>query len=497
MASKLTNFIPNGKKEYSSSLLDFPAVITLRLSKILTKQISAFHLSMVNAFFSQNILIFLFILFSPIAPVSGIEITEFGSSNFNTGVISQRNFSIGILYPSNLLLLMLFISILITLAKHKKKLKIYSHEMLLAGFLIVSQLSVLWSINLSSSFVWFLKLILDLMVYFVFSRVKLEKESFKLILLAFFLNTMYEVLLSFLQFINGGLIGIPILESISRIDIERIYYYAFGSSVFRVVGTLSHPNMLSGYLTLLIPFLFAFIVMKPYKLNLIYPIIIPLVAATILMSFSRWGIITFLFSITISTVLFRRINNKLFARIGKELKFAFFFSIVTVLLFALNPFIFNRFFYFESNDASLATRVNLLNQASFVLQQNPLGIGGGASAAYLANFDVTSSQISNRYLPTVHEFYFLMATEVGIIGLILFLFFIISIIRGFYHNFKTLNFEQKIIGLAIVTSILVFLINGLWEPRPLGDRIGLFLFLIMGLLVNIPHQKKLPVSETS
>ncbi|HVT01090.1 MAG TPA: O-antigen ligase family protein [Patescibacteria group bacterium] len=386
---------------------------------------------------------------------------------------------------------------MLNFAKNRNKFKIYSNELLLAAFLIISQLSVLWSINPSSSFVWLLKIILDLTVYFVFSRINFKKKTLDLILLAFILNTLYEIVLAFMQFINGGLLGIPIIESISRIDIERIYYYTFGSSIFRVVGTLSHPNMLSGYLTLLIPFVFALIIMRPYKAKIIYLIITPMITATILMTFSRWGLITFIFSVFISLLLFRKISKEILSKVTDDLKIGLLFSVSVILFLILNPFIFSRFFYFSTDDASLATRVSLLSQAKFVLQQNPLGIGGGASAAYLANFDVTSTQISTRYLPTVHEFYFLVATEIGIVGLFLFLLFIVSIIKGFYVNFEKIKMNQKVMGVAIICSILIFLFNGLWEPKPLGDRIGLFLFLIMGLLVNITHQKKLPISKTS
>src|SRR3972149_5922100 len=143
-----------------------------------------------------NISVFLFIIFLPIAPASQVEIAQFSSQNFNTNVLSQSNFGIVLLSPANFLLIALLLIIINQFRKSGERLKVYPHEIVLPLFLVLAEISLINSIDSKSSLIWFLKLIFAILIYFVFSRIKLSNKILKTILYAFIFTIFFETILA-------------------------------------------------------------------------------------------------------------------------------------------------------------------------------------------------------------------------------------------------------------------------------------------------------------
>lgn len=440
----------------------------------------------------KSILIFLFILSLTIAPESQLQLSTLNSANFDTSPLNQRQFGIVIFSLSNIILLFLIAIFIHEYHRRRTNSILHTFEIVLLIFLILAQISVITSVNTNASFVWFLKLMFCVTIYFIFSRITLTKKQLHLIIYVFAITILLEGLLAGMQFIRGDLIGLHVIESLGKIDVPRISTFINGNRYLRVVGTFSHPNLLSAYIGILLPLNMLLLFNKNRSIKILGFLTIIVAMTTLFLTLSRWEIIVGIFALILTFFLYKKLlglsvkqivnkmkENKIFLRIiGLSI------AIIVVLLFT-NPFIARRFFQFSLDDQSLVTRLDLLSQALYAIHIHPFGIGGGVFPIYLANNDATGTFVSQRFLAPVHNFYLLMTAETGILDISVFFFFVFMLTKFFVTSLPKLTIDNKLIAAGLFASLIIFLFDGLWEPRSFSNRVGFVLFLQLGLLVNI------------
>lgn len=455
----------------------------------LSKQI--FILKRITSFPWKSIFIFLFIISLPIAMGSQIQLSSLSSARID---LSQRTFGITFLSPSTILLFPLFF-LFITQYKNIKSFKLYPFEIFLFIFLIIAEISAIFGINIQVSAIWLLKLIYGLTIYLIFSRLSLNQKQVKIIIYAFVTVIFIETLLSSMQYVKGGLLGLPI-ESVRRYESanQDVSDPIQGNFFFRAIGTFSHPNILTNYLALLIPVITVLLLNRSvYKTNYIFDIAFISCLITSFLSFSRWGTATVIFAIVLTVFIIKRyekIKSFSYFSLNKISKIAILiFTLVIIGIFS-NQNVQNRFLNFSLNDGSLTVRIQLIIQALSTIKDNALlGVGGGNFVTYFANYDFTKNQVSQKFLAGVHNFYLLLASETGIIGLTAFLFAMITVARVFFQKIKYLNYENKILAIGLFSSFVTYFFNGLWVMRTFEDRVGFLFWLILGLLVNLLSRK--------
>lgn len=433
----------------------------------------------------KSIIIFLFIFSITLPPYSNIQLTNLPSETVDpASVLNDKQFGLPILSPMNIFLLILFFIFLKDLSHRKNGLKFHSFELLLAGFFLMAELSVITSYNMDSSFVWLLKILFGFAVYFIFSRLTLTKKDFQSVLYAFLTIVFINALVALLQFARGGLINIP-FENI-RIFIPSQGLYFQGTDYFRVVGLLSHPNKLSIYLAMLIPIMIVLWFHANKKVRILSKVAFLSCVLIPFLALSRWGLAITVFATLTTFIFFNKLLNIPFHKIAGITKIIAVTGLAISVIILSNRIIAIRFSQFSPEDESLSVRLELFSQSLYIIKNYPLlGIGGGNFSTFLINYDVTQSNVSRRFPAPVHSFYLLLINELGIPAFFILAGSLVVFARFFFRKFSSLVKREKIIALALFISLAVFFFNNIWSLNSFDSRGGFLFFLILGLLVNI------------
>ncbi len=439
----------------------------------------------------KSVIIFLFIVTTIIFPGYG---TEDSGTSFLSGSPSG---SIGnhIGFISNLAISLLSFGMIMAVfvsdvSKNNSVLKFSRFDILFLLFITALSASSFFSIYPSISFIWLLKVYRGVLVYFIFSRITLNQKYLRIICFAFLVVVLFESVLVLIQYLHQGLLGIPI-ETASNASTSQVLYALFnGTTFFRPPGTTEGANGLAFILAFSLPFTLIFIFDKKIFTKCLGIFALSLSGTALITTLSRWGIITFFFSLGIFIFLIytsslQRFKSRLLIRI------AFIFIFFALTFFLIQPYLLSRFFDVSVNDGSLAVRVQLIIQAIYVFTHNPLlGIGGDTFPNYLVNYDFTPLKISQAFPAPVHNFYLLILSETGIISFFLFITLSIYVAISFVKNktkiYSTNNYFMSLVVIAVFSAFLTFLFNGSWEILGLGKHLTTVLFfLVLGLYFNI------------
>ncbi|HVF69101.1 MAG TPA: O-antigen ligase family protein [Xanthomonadales bacterium] len=344
-----------------------------------------------------------------------------------------------------------------------------------------------------------LKLLEMAFVAYYSAKFVVDKNVFGKVALLLGVGAIFESLLAIAQFLNKGSIG-----GLMYFFGERAFDSGTpgianaslnGELILRPYGTLPHPNVLAGYLlVVMILVLFTLHHQMPRKearsksqeswfarnvfsflsLNSYFLIQIPaLVLGTValFLSMSRIAILLWvtilLFVIPAKAGLHgSRIKSGMTARISA------FLCITMLAVFLLSP-IGSRFIGIKPSDEAVVQREILNEKAIEMIGQNPLlGVGLGNFLPSLSEIQKPLS--TSTYLQPVHNIFLLVAAEAGLIGLGFFLWFL-------WKTYKMANGKwQMANGLLICFSTILIL--GLFDHYWLTLQQGQLLFaFIIGL----------------
>jgi len=341
-------------------------------------------------------------------------------------------------------------------------------------FLIfVMTIGIIASKNQAAGFYGLLKLLEFTLLGICVSRIAKEL-NFKTVLKMLSAGIIFESVLAILQFINKG-------------SLNGVFYYfgerAFNSQtpgianavlngelVLRPYGTLPHPNVLAGYLLISMTLLlFNLGFMKKISEKIFSIASISVGTISLFLSMGRVPIVIWLGIFGFWLV----INfNKIFSRKNFRNYFtAGVIFIAIVLLFFIVRF---RFIGFSLSDESVVLRESLAGSATRMIVKNPvLGVGLNN---FLPNLPYFEKQMNPFfYLQPVHNIYLLIASEVGIVGLVYFVWFI-------YETYVGMLKSDLIIKRSLFISLSSVLLIGFFDHYFLTLQQGQILFsIILGL----------------
>ncbi len=262
-----------------------------------------------------------------------------------------------------------------------------------------------------------------------------KEENVQKVLLLFSIGVLLESFLALAQYIHQGS-----LNGIFYFFGERNFTSQTpgianatinGSLVLRPYGTFPHPNVLAGYLVIamtIIIFNFhpakggtIFNKISNFK-NLIFLISLLVGTIALLLTMSRIAII--LWIIIFFLWIFRNFNIKNSFQIS-NFKFQILMMVVVFSIFFLSPLHF-RFSDLRLTDESVVAREQLLKTAIGMIQTHPVfGVGIHNFLQNVPQFQKLNTQVSLfGYLQPVHNIFFLIAAETGIVGFYFFAWFI-------------------------------------------------------------------------
>ena len=254
----------------------------------------------------------------------------------------------------------------------------------------------------------------------------------------------YQAVSNFLaKNITPIFVGIPAAEIINQnsswlVNIE-------GQTIMRSVVNFPEPHTLALFLGLTLPFALIAAITNSQK-RLLYITASFLILTGLILTFSRGAYVALVFSL-ISIIPF--VGHKLKTKkTGVILIF-----IITLFLFFGQP-ISSRFISsFDASEGSNAGRILIWEKAIEVFKQNPVvGVG-------LGNYPTTQDDlISSRSPINAHNTYLEIATELGLLGLLLWMGVLIS---TFLALFRRAN--PNTLAFGALSGLVFFSIHGFFE----------------------------------
>jgi len=234
-----------------------------------------------------------------------------------------------------------------------------------------------------------------------------------------------------------------------------------GHFLLRPYATFSHPNALAGFI------LAAFILSTPfvYKKNkLFFFFYFLLFSFTLFLSFSRSSWLAGLLIILLLTARLKRLRIMFFG-----------LTIFLLIVLLANSPIFS--------EESFSQRIELNKISLHLIKQNPIiGVGLNNFVVHLPKFQ----QGKILWLQPVHNIYLLIASETGLMGLLIFLWFLIS-------TFKKLTahlLAGKVDGYQLAIALIAILFTGFFDHYWLTLQQNQMLFaLVLGLIWEVKKNK--------
>jgi len=380
------------------------------------------------------------------------------------------------LYVSDIILIgIFFLSIIHRRIKFKKQ------DIFLFLFLLLCFTSIFYSSNQNISFFRFIK-ILEYSFLFIYIKENIRFLKLKNILYVLIASGFVQSILAILQFIKQSGLGLKFIEAgIFKPGAPSVASFLVDQEkILRAYGALSHPNVLAGFLLLVI--FCVFILFLNFKLNnktkyfLLFSFIF--FTFTLFLTFSRTSLSVFLVLIPLFLLfnLFkikRLKHDKKRLDFSKKLTILFLFFVISCILsiVILSPYLKARFFTISIQEEAVDLRFFYNKIAIEMIKNKPLiGIGIGNFVFHSQNYPTylkAGSSIAQSIEPTlkrlriedktipdwafqpVHNIYLLITTELGIIGLIFIGIFVLKIlIQGFKKN---PGFFFLIIGFLIIS----------------------------------------------
>lgn len=338
--------------------------------------------------------------------------------------------------------------------------------------IIAAIISFVNSINITSSIQGIFKLLKYGFLIAIIGREVKDKEHFKRTIFA----ALFGLLLASLDGIYQFIFGIDFFR-------HKAYDSIFG--VIRLKAAFPHTNIFSGYLALFLPVsAVLFLYSSKGKSRICLGIIAAVALFCLVFTFSRSAL--FGFWLTMLTVGFMRKNKLIIA-----------FLLLAVLI---APFFVPKSIRdWSKSTGSIAELI--LNKERFALYETSFNmirhhpiVGVGVNT-YCLNYQKyklhnTSEDTANTQW-YAHNSFLQMASETGIVGLLIFLCLLFVLFRHWriFYRKEADNFE-KFASLGIFMGILVFLIHGLTETNLYYPKIAVLFWFEIGLLYGLLNLKK-------
>lgn len=372
----------------------------------------------------------------------------------------------------------------LVLALWLKRIKDNKIHKILGLFITIAFLSIIIGVFVGSgtlAFAYWVRLIMFILLFTYVSRNKSNKMY---VILA--VSGVFQSILAIAQFIKQSSLGerglgVRFIESgvfAPGAPGVATFITENGDKIMRGYGSFPHPNILSAFLILSIFCLFVLWFNNYKKLFIIPSLLITVFALFI--TFSRTTIVAF---IVMSLIMFLFMIKK-----KQAIKLFSIFLLACIISIAiLFPLLKSRFLTISFEEQALDLRFFYNRMAFEMIKQKPLlGIGVGNFVWYSQSHEVFL-RAANKMVETVygetealpdwiyqpiHNIYLLIAVEMGLIGLIVFLILIGKFLIKRLTVFSFLFIAFLIIGLMD---------HYFWTIQP-G---GLMFWLSLGLLYEV------------
>lgn len=362
---------------------------------------------------------------------------------------------------------------LVAITLQSKKFPFTLQNVLALFLCVVALLSLTFSSNHINGVFWWVKLCEGVVLFFLVHHLRMSPTKFSV---AVVVSGVIQSAIALIQFFTQQVVGNKWLGMAAQHpwDIGVQVVQTDTGRVLRSYGMLPHPNMLAGFLVVaLIIAVTLYITREHWVERIAAAIGIALLSAGLWTTFSRQAFIALAVALTI-LIIYTFIRKRSFPR---SITLAVLYTLLPLLAFtAIYPELVTTRVAPQSahrlEEQSIDERTSYMNDAATLLRENWVtGVGVGNYTAAVYNNDDDSNQLREGwYYQPVHNIYLLIFTELGIFGLLGFLFFLLSLV----YQLRVQTEWQ----LAWGTSVLSLLIIGLFDHYLWSLHFGILLFWI-------------------
>lgn len=238
------------------------------------------------------------------------------------------------------------------------------------------------------------------------------------------------------------------------------------------------------YLNFLLPLPLSLLFYKTKKTTSLILFLTSCIAIYVLfITYSRAGWICFIVSLIILLYFhFKKIH--IYKQIGLIIITIIIFSILGYFFISTSNVIKDRFI--EDDRGSASVRIPLMEVAGDMIRSNPLtGVGLNNYSEVDQDYDTTIEKVTIIFPSTVHNIYLKIAAEIGIPGLLFFLWFVIYIYR---QAFKLIRYKEgfdRHVVIGVVAGLTTFLIHGMVDTGNLGGHRFLPFWVLSGIVIGL------------
>mgnify|MGYP001562882372 CR=1 FL=1 len=338
--------------------------------------------------------------------------------------------------------------------------------------IVISLASFVNSINLHSSIQGIIKLLKYGFLIVILCRELKDGEHFRKIILA----TVFGLFVGSLD---------AIYQLIFGVDLFRHKPYDLALGLARLKGAFPHTNIFAGYLALFLPVATAvFLYASKGKPKLYFGIVSMVALFCLIHTFCRSAVLGYWVAVLIIALL-------------KKDKLVIILLVAVVLI---APFFAPKNITDWSNKTKSVAEF-LLNKERLIIYETSfnmvkhhpiLGVGVNTYCLNYQKYKLhdTGEGTANT-MWYAHNSYLQMASEIGIIGLLVFIYLLVKLFNGWRRFYSKLgDNSEKISSLGILTGILAFLIHGLTETNLYYPKIATLFWFQVGLLASLVYLKK-------
>jgi len=389
--------------------------------------------------------------------------------------------------------------------------------------------------------------IVSLFILFIFllkflnnEKITLSKSNLSILLFVFLLFLSFSLIYStnrilslryFFQFfcyifLSLLVINLKIKNKLTRfanifiissllISIYTIFHYYGLVKYFTEFGPVFSPigqkNWTSNFLSLIIPVVLSLYLLEAEKQKkFFYFITIAVIYTAIIICQSRGIWICILMTIPLAFVLIKKSHLSYhFKKNRKNLILLLFILLIITSIYSTDNFL-NRspltvpqraFSVLSKEDHSVNMRLIILNTSLRMVKERPLfGFGLGTfnlhypdfQTFYLQNEPKMIKFLSNHNVLEAHNEYIQMGTEIGIIGVAIFIFILLYFYKKSWVLLKTQKCDQKskILYLGIFLGINIYLIHCLFTFPFHVPFLGASFFILLGMAIFLQENNQ-------
>ncbi|MCJ7813603.1 O-antigen ligase family protein [bacterium] len=345
------------------------------------------------------------------------------------------------------------------------------------GLLIcISILSILKSVNISLSIFAIVQMLnVFLLFFYIANNVRSEKE-YQFIIFVLFAIFFFEIVLGYFQYFMNKFVDLNIFSDVEKASTRELA----SRKIVTVSGTLTGDARFGDYLSLMLFLVLGSVIskIKLYK----RVIFIPMFAAGIMLlifTFSRGAWIGFgsgLFLFLLLKMMFNLKNPRMY------ISLLLFVLIALTVTFVFKDLIAERFY--GEDYGSAESRIPMMQIGFEIIKKNPLlGIGMNNYTRVMALYDPTG--LSYVWHHPVHNVFIQLTAEIGIFGLIVFLWINTTVYVIGIKFIKNSNefYQNQMTGL--IAGITAVLVHGMVNNGTIDTDPFILFWALVGLIFAI------------